>query len=181
MDKGWFGLIGVCTGGVVTYLVTLSKQIHDDRKERARRSIEKIEELHETLSGIFEAYDVANMWGIRHIAHLVEDVDQEGYDRKDKREESFQGAWFELKKVPLSRLRMLVGIYAPKLEPSLAEIERFHKGYARYLRDIYHIKMMTRQEKEEKIKEAMNRFMVVEKICRSMQAEIIAHLTNFSR
>jgi hypothetical protein len=157
----WVGVIAALTGaivggGIATVISCL--QLREQRlRERNKLILSKLEEIHEVLSQFREAY----RGSIHERLLTAHDAAEPNQIEKS------------LSKVPIEKLQMLVGFYAPELKDYLHLVENARKQYGGVL-----IKSMGLQRRDESArKEALGALFGAEgdvsKACIDMQVEAI--------
>jgi iron-sulfur cluster repair protein YtfE (RIC family) len=111
----WIGVIGALAGAIVggsIALINLRLQLREQRKrERNKLFLSKLEEIHKVLSKFRECY----RGSIRErllTAHGLEKIEEDA------------------SQVPIEKLKMLVGFYAPELAEHLRKVGDARKNYS---------------------------------------------------
>src|SRR5215213_3707706 len=152
----WIGvvaaLVGAIVGGGIAFFNS-QLQLREQRlREKKKLLLSKLEELHEVLSQFRESYR-----GSIHERLLTA-----------AGAEKVAG---NLPKVPIEKLQMLVGFYAPELAEHLRKIEGARKDYGSVLMKTVGLE----RQNESAKKEALGALFAVEgnvsKSCIDMQAE----------
>jgi hypothetical protein len=111
LDPGLAALLGTGLGGLIAYLTSLVQQKRQHASERKRLLLEKVEETYHAGIAVREAFRAA--WG-EMVNRLSSG--EFGGDRT-------------LQKLDLDRVRMLVEVYFPDLERTLAPLEANAKDF----------------------------------------------------
>lgn len=108
----WVGIISAMIGGILALLgVSLQsrRQAHHDKRKLL---LAKLEELYSALSLLRKSYKAADLEAVSHItgSELASEVKN-------------------ALPVPIEKLQMLVGIYAPELTAHLERVEKARDAY----------------------------------------------------
>jgi uncharacterized protein (DUF697 family) len=157
----WIGvigaLVGAIIGGTIAFLNSFLQLREQRKRERNKLILSKLEETHEVLSKLREAYK----WVIHErISKLYgKNIDQ------------------ELQKVPIERLKMLVGFYAPSLTDQLNMLEISQKVFGDAL--VESVVATTSLNSKEALSNLFERESGINKICVDMQTEIVLISKNY--
>ena len=155
MDK-WIGtvaaLVGVLLGGLISYTTT-SKQLQQQiRIERQRLDIEKMEELHTKLSRLELSYRTMDRAASNPAEKLEKELD-----------------------IPIDRIKMLVGFYAPELNPDVEHLEQLSDEFTQDFADVvvWTTKKVPRADIEEEKKKMNTDYEAVKQQCHLMQSKVV--------
>jgi hypothetical protein len=162
MGKEWIGIIGVIVGGTITFLVTYLKQKNDEKIKKKELYLQKLEELHEVLTNVIENYKTVSMWAIHWLVH--------GHIH-DREAQSFKESYIDYKKLPIVKLRMLIGIYAFILKNDLLRIVNFDKDFDKVVKKSFHAK--TSEEKKQLREIIESKTVKIENICIELQDKVV--------
>lgn len=153
----WVGVISAVIGGLLTMLgasLQSRRQIHHDRRKLL---LAKVEELYSALALLKKSYKAADVEAVSHItgSELSSEV---------------KGAL----PVPIEKLEMLVGIYAPELSTYLERVEKSRNAYG-YLYGEY-IKVADKRDEASKaaISALFYQQSEIQLACAEMQAAVAA-------
>jgi hypothetical protein len=172
----WIGivgtLIGVLLGGVVAWFNARFQLRYQENRDRKKLILERLEELYQLLSQYNRAY--FNMLQ----GHIYDSIDQnfspiippELMPKPPEQEEM---------PVPIERLQMLIGFYAPELDDHLKKLEGISEEYGDFL-----IKVIAKQALEEDkegpdLKALYTQHEPLNKIIEEMQAEVVKLSKNY--
>jgi hypothetical protein len=105
MDPALAALIGTLVGGIISLLATANQQKRQHSHERKRLLLEKVEESYQETLSVRDAYRIA--WST--LAGQL----GSGRISDDKK----------FPKINIARVRMLVAIYLPEVEPQILALE----------------------------------------------------------
>ena len=108
MDSTIATLLGVVLGGGISFIATYLKMQQDDKLDKRKILIARLEEAHECLGKVKEA---ANLLNVSAMGKLALKVDYQNLLQE---------------KVPMERLSMLISFYTPSLAEYLKPIEISH-------------------------------------------------------
>jgi hypothetical protein len=121
--KDWIptigALLGVILGGAITWLISRAQFKRQDKRERNKLILEKLEEIHKLVGDLEKCYAMLSV-SVMKQPNLAERVIESEPEVED-----------------LERIKLLTSIYAPELADSLAEIdgitERFSSAITPWL------------------------------------------------
>jgi hypothetical protein len=155
--NAWLGIVGAIVGGGIAFIIS-RLQLREQRiRERNKLILSRLEEIHEVLSQFMEAYKAS----ILERISTIQDADAQ------------QRANEGMSKVPIEKLQMLIGFYAPELLPYLQKVEQAKKDYGSAF-----IKSVGLEDRDEIAqKETIGVLFAeegkVRRACIEMQAEVI--------
>lgn len=155
MGKEWFALIGVLVGGAITYGVTYLKMRHDEKRDRVKLYLQKLEDMHKAVNKITEIY--SHIW-IEHVSII-----KFGFKEPTKYE----------KPIPIDELKMLIDFYAPQLSVFVDQLEHSRKEYGKILMRCYEADELDMAEKVQLGKQVGQGYDLIVKCCGYLKREII--------
>jgi hypothetical protein len=115
----WIGIIGTIVGallaGGAAWLNSRSQLRRQEERDRKKLFLGKLEELYEIVSEFKHSYTRTTM------AQLTSLAERRALDQSD------------VPPVPLEKLHMLIGFYAPELEPQLAQLMKCREEFGAVL------------------------------------------------
>ena len=90
---------------------------------------------------------------------------------------NFIESYKKYKTLPIGKLRMLIGIYAPKLKDDLLKIEDFDKGFETIIKKSFHAKTSGEKNKLQELIEAKDS--EIQAICIKLQEKVVSHTHKF--
>ncbi len=155
MEKEYIGLIGVIIGSGIVGGINYLRMLNDEKKEKRAIYVQKLEEVHETITNIREIYRHEFVEHIRIINHGI------GVASKESP-----------KTLPIDHLKMLIDFYIPFLRSKFEEFEKYRKEYGEVLilcMDADKLDSSRRSKLKNMISDGLG---IIEKHCTDMQKEI---------
>jgi hypothetical protein len=154
----WIGVVGALAeaivGGSIAFLNSRLQLREQRKRERNKLLLSKLEEIHEVLSQFRESYKGS----IRERLLTAHDT--------EKTEE-------DVPKVPLEKLKLLVGFYAPELAEYLRRVESARKNYGGVFIKSVGLERWSESAKKDALGALFAAEGDVSKVCIDMQAEVI--------
>ncbi len=155
--NAWVGIISAIIGSMLTLLGTGLQWRRQIRHDRRKLLLAKLEELYSDLSRLRQSYKAADWEAVTHITG-----DELPSEVKDALP------------VPIEKLQMLVGIYAPELSAHLERVEKSRHAYSNF----YGRYIMLTNKRGEEGKTAISALFYqqseIQKACAEMQEAVAA-------
>ncbi len=162
MEKEYIGLIGVIIGGGIAYGINYLRMRNDERKDKRKMFLQKLEKGHKTITMIREIYLHSFTDHIMIINHGIE-----GASKRSK------------KAIPIDDLKMLIDFYIPCLRPKFEEFEKYRKEYGKILMLCMDADKLDSSKKSKLKKMISDGHGLIEKYCTDMQKEILKEANRY--
>lgn len=155
--EAWIGLIGALGGVAITGILErlrvsgqlrLEKRLQYDQERRKR-----LEELFEVIDQVHNIYNES-------FANALMRVEQ---GREGER----------LSRLPISRMRMLVGIYAPQASGALAQFEDAYQQYSDALAATFGADKLPKPERQRILGDLALQYKAIHACCDSLADEVV--------
>jgi hypothetical protein len=157
----WIGVVAALVGAIVggsIAIINTRFQLREQRlREKNKLFLSKMEEIHEALSQFKDAYKAA--FGER----LLTAYDANTPEKNEK----------NLPKVPIEKIQMLVGFYAPELKTHLSNLEEAKKSYGKMLIESLGLERRVDLDKRESLSAMLAVEGKINAVCTDMQIEVI--------
>lgn len=150
-------LAGAIVGGSIAFLNSRLQLREQRKRERNKLILSKLEEIHQALSQFRDSYNAQSLDRILTTQNV----------------ETPQQVKEGTAKVPIERLQMLIGFYAPELSDHLKMLEQSRKEYGDVLIKTVGLERKNEIAKRETLGALTTEWRKVEKTCVDMQAEVI--------
>jgi len=155
MEKEYIGLMGVVIGGIVAYGISFLQMRNDERKDKRKMCLQKLEESHKTITMIREIYLHNFTSHIMIINHGIEAASEESK-----------------KALPIDNLKMLINFYIPRLRHNFEEFEKYRKEYGQILMLCMDAERLDSSAKSELKKRVSDGDGIIGQYCTDMQKQI---------
>jgi len=160
ISKELIGVIGTVAGVLagygISYFTTQTKIKHDEKLERNRRQLSKLERAHELFSKVSHQTGLLNSQILMYLTHDIQlDFQKVG------------------EKFPLDNLQMYVDFYAPEVSQIVKEINDEWFGYARVIGEVILKPNKTSQERADYIIKSTEFYTKIDKLCKQGKNQIV--------
>lgn len=154
--NAWIGIVGVVIGGALAILSSYLQQRRQIQHDRRKLILSKLEELYEVVSGFRQTYKAEFL---ERSAELL----SFNLPPEIKVEEP----------VPIERVRMLVGFYAPELSKQLQRVEETRVGYMEVISLSIKTDVQSAGGRNKVASVLSEKYSSVERACIEMQEAVI--------
>ena len=160
MAGEWIGVIGtvigVVAGGSVTYIVTRAQIKHEEKLDRSRRQLSKIEKTHELFSKVSQKTYLMNVSIIGKLTHGIAIEPEKMGD-----------------KLPLDELQMHVDIYTPEVSNKLKDISDKWLDFGRVIGEVILKPTMTDTERGDYIVKSTQITTSITRLCQEAKEQVV--------
>jgi len=161
-STGWIGiiaaLVGAMVGGGIAALVSYLQTRAQRARETKKLLLSKHEEIHEVVSQVRYAYKNSLRKTFAAVANATREM---------------SGA------VPIERLQMLVGFYAPELSSYLEKLEAAQTSYGEAIAKTLRIETDAESIQKQKLGVLVAAEQKISAACTEMQSEVIRLSKNY--